>query len=180
VKDIETNIKSAKSTKYEKTQLITANRMFDTLYIGGHHSSFVKARGFRYYFIGRKKEAGAVRLKTRTGEGEKDNRKALLSQAHGYDKGSDTYYDNDLSGANNKASGGGHEAGYSYMVPRHLNVNPNATRIYNVTKDECAIFCAKQNAPPTFSSYTDNISKGIYFPMHHRVCLSVCVSVCQY
>jgi len=34
-------------------------RMFDTLYIGDHHTSFAKARGFEesgYYFIGRKKE----------------------------------------------------------------------------------------------------------------------------
>jgi hypothetical protein len=32
------------------------------------------------------------------------------------------------------------EAIYSHMVSRHLNINPNATRICNVTKEECAAY----------------------------------------
>jgi len=98
---------------------------------------------------------GTVRLRTQKEEGEQENRKALLSQAHDHDKGSDTYYDSTFSRANNKAPESD-VAAYSYMVPRHLNVNSNATRIYNVTQDECGIYCAQQNPLPTFFSYTDN------------------------
>jgi hypothetical protein len=77
---------------------------------------------------------GSVHLRSPKRETEKRNRNVLLSGARSDDKISVTTYDkiSNPIGDNPPES---EEAVYSHMVSRHLNINPNATRICNVTKE---------------------------------------------
>ena len=100
-------------------------------------------------------DMGSAHLKSPKGEREKKYRNILLSGARSDDKGSVNTY-NKIFNPIDETPPKSEKAVYSHMAPRHLNINPNATRISNVTKEECAIYCAQQNAPPTFFSYTDN------------------------